>query len=292
MPNIGGWPSDSSNLVASQFAAKNYYTGELSGARHILGQGLQNLEKGSPAESSTAELLAFKSQMAEAVANIRSKTMPFSVPEIRRILLRAVSVLVASPKMDGDIVHYLVELPMVAFTPLAIAAGVDAWTWLLRQRPCADIAVIGEISAGWLETIRARKGLFSTSMNYRDPFETPVAYSPSDKKVMDLELAKARRLLRPHLLLIQVLSSQFQAVKYREPGIMVSLIRLIMRSLAASKRMSTHPLAREVRFSLLLFGFQILASSRMEALLELRFRDRLFSAAFSWFSVRPQSVHQ
>jgi len=28
----------------------------------------------------------------------------------------------------------------------------------------------------------------------------------------------------------------------------------------------------------------------MEALLELRFRDRLFQAAFSWFSVRPQSV--
>ena len=54
---------------------------------------------------------------------------------------------------------------------------------------------------------------------------------------MDIELAKARRLLRPHLLLIQVLSSQFQAVKYREPGIMVSLIRLMMRSLGASKRM-------------------------------------------------------
>lgn len=43
-----------------------------------------------------------------------------------------------------------------------------------------------------------------------------------------------------------------------------------------------------MRFSLLLFGFQILASSRMEALLELRFRDRLFYAAFQWFSVRPQ----
>ena len=39
MPRIGGWPSDSSNLVASQFASKNYFLGELSGARHILGQG-------------------------------------------------------------------------------------------------------------------------------------------------------------------------------------------------------------------------------------------------------------
>jgi phosphatidylinositol 4-kinase len=53
---------------------------------------------------------------------------------------------------------------MTAFTPLAIAAGVDAWTWLLRQRPEAQVPIIGEIAAGWLETIRAGKGLFSTSM--------------------------------------------------------------------------------------------------------------------------------
>jgi phosphatidylinositol 4-kinase len=53
---------------------------------------------------------------------------------------------------------------------------------------------------------------------------------------------------------------------------------------------STHCLAREVRFSLLLFGFQILASSRMESLLELRFRERLYNAAFAWFSSRPQCV--
>ncbi|WRT70200.1 uncharacterized protein IL334_007194 [Kwoniella shivajii] len=288
MPNIGGWPSDSSNLVASQFAAKNYFNGEISGARLILTQGLNNLQGGSPAESSAAELQAFKTQMAQATVNIRTKTKPFTVPEIRRILLRAVSVLVASPQMDRDILHYLVELPMTAFTPLAIAAGVDAWTWLLRQRPEAEVPIIGAITAGWLHTIRQRKGLFSTSMNYRDPFEQPVEYSPSDKKILDLELAKARKLLRPHLLLIQVLSSQFQAIKYRERGIMVSLIRLMMRSLKAHKLMSTHPLAREVRFSLLLFGFQMLASSRMEALLELRFRDRLFQAAFSWFAFRPQ----
>ena len=55
-----------------------------------------------------------------------------------------------------------------------------------------------------------------------------------------------------------------------------------------AKPSSTHPLSREVRFSLLLFGFQILASSRMEALLELRLRDRLYAAAYAWFSVRPQ----
>ena len=206
-------------------------------ARFELTLGLNNLQQGSPALSSLAELTAFKSQMAQAVQSIRNKTHAPSIPDIRRLLLRASSVLAASSTMDSDIIHYLVALPITAFTPLSIAAGVDAWTWLLRQRPEAEIAVLGEISAGWLETIRKEKGMFSTSMDYRDPFEQPVEYSPSDKKVMDLELAKARKMLRPHLLLVQVLSSQFQAVKYREPGIMVSLIRLMMRSLSASTRM-------------------------------------------------------
>lgn len=66
--------------------------------------------------------------------------------------------------MDRDILHYLVELPMVAFTPLAIAAGVDAWTWLLRQRPEAEVAIIGAITAGWMQTIIEKKGFFNNSM--------------------------------------------------------------------------------------------------------------------------------
>ncbi|ODN73286.1 hypothetical protein L202_07835 [Cryptococcus amylolentus CBS 6039] len=288
MPSIGGWPSDSSNLVASQFASKNYFTGELSGARLILAKGLSDLQEGSPTESSEEELVAFKSQMARAVSNIKTKSKPIDIPQLRRLLLRAVSVLISSRRMDRDLLHYVVELPMTAFTPLAIAAGVDAWTWLLRQRPEAEVAIGGAITAGWTQTIILRKGFFNDSMNYQDPFEIPVEYSPSNKKILDLELAKARRLLRPHTLLIQILSSQFQAVKYRERGMTVSLIRLLMRSLKAHKEMSTHPLAREVRFSFLLFGFQVLASSKMEALLELKLRDRLYQAAFSWFAVRPQ----
>lgn len=139
--------------------------------------------------------------------------------------------------------------------------------------------------------------------SYTDPFEVPIEYTPSDKKTMDLEMAKANKMLRPHHLLIKVLATQYQGMKNREAGVTVSLVRLLMRSLGAAKKMrsassldmnrskltiSTHCLAREVRFSLLLFGFQILASSRMESLLELRFRERLYNAAFAWFSSRPQ----
>jgi phosphatidylinositol 4-kinase len=46
MPVIGGWRSDCANLVSSQFASKNYYDGELSGARHIIREGKKSTRKG------------------------------------------------------------------------------------------------------------------------------------------------------------------------------------------------------------------------------------------------------
>jgi phosphatidylinositol 4-kinase len=68
--------------------------------------------------------------------------------------------------MDYDILHYLVEIPMAAVTPLAIAAGVDAWNSLISQKRQAEVTILSEVSSEWLSTIRAGKGLFSTSMKW------------------------------------------------------------------------------------------------------------------------------
>jgi hypothetical protein len=73
--------------------------------------------------------------------------------------------------------------------------------------------------------------------SYHDPFVAPVEYSPSDENIMNLELSKARRLLSPHLLLINFLSSQYQTVKQSEPEIVMPIIRLMMRSVAPTSHM-------------------------------------------------------
>lgn len=65
--------------------------------------GLSDLQKGSPTESSQAELVAFKSQMAQAVSNIRIKSKTLDIPGIRRLLLRGVSVLVASRRVSSPL---------------------------------------------------------------------------------------------------------------------------------------------------------------------------------------------
>lgn len=66
--------------------------------------------------------------------------------------------------LDRDLLYYIVALPMAMFTPLAITAGVETWTKVLKQRVDAEVTIFGEITVGWLDTIRRNKGLFSTSM--------------------------------------------------------------------------------------------------------------------------------
>jgi phosphatidylinositol 4-kinase A len=65
-------------------------------------------------------------------------------------------------QLDNDILHYLVWLPFRAFSPRAVAAGTDAWTWLVSERPSAEMALLAEVVAGWTWTIHSRKGLFNT----------------------------------------------------------------------------------------------------------------------------------
>lgn len=340
MPNIGGWPSDSANRLASQFAAKNYFAGEHSGLRLVLKQGLSELQQNSPSFSSQSEIAALKSQMATASKTIEDKTSTFSIPDLRRLLFRAAAILVSSETLDNDILHHLVSIPIRAFSPRSVAAGADAWTWLVSERPSAEMALLTEVVAQWTWTIETHKGMFSTSLkcvsslflwpllpylalrlthawprSTVDPFTHPIEYSPSDKAFMDKKMGAAKKLLTPHLILIQVLSSRFQAVKYQEAGLMLSFMRVVALSCKHADHMrcvsllapfarctlsltiprtpcSTHPLAREPRFALLLFGLQMLASSHLEAVLELKLRDYLFKMGLAWFAVRPQCVRR
>lgn len=198
-------------------------------------------------------LQGLKDEFVDAISAIKTKSRPVPLADTRALLERASSSILSTEDLDRDLLHYVVALPMTAFTPLAITAGVETWTAILKQRKDAEVTIFSEITSGWLDTIRKNKGLFNTSMkcvsrsivcttrtdrlSYKDPFEVPIEYSPSDKKTMDLELSRASKMLRPHHLLIKVLSTQYQAMQEREPGVTVSLIRLLMRSLGAAKKM-------------------------------------------------------
>jgi hypothetical protein len=71
----------------------------------------------------------------------------------------------------------------------------------------------------------------------QDPFNFPIEYNPTERDAIDRSMQAARRLLLPHAMLLQGLSSIFQAVRYRRSPLMRVLMRLILRSALAHESM-------------------------------------------------------
>jgi phosphatidylinositol 4-kinase len=214
----------------------------------------------------------------------------------------------------------MVALPFEVFTPSAISAGIEVWTWVISEKSEVEVALMGEILTAWSETITHEKGIFSTALkcamplpvnirhssaiSYDDPFYHPISYSPTDKDVIDRAIANARRLLTPHTRILHMLQSRLQTARYKRSGVMFLIQRFVLRSARAHKSQrfvsfafvppsfellsSTHALARDARFSFLLFGFETLKSSHLDSYCEHVLRENLYSAAYSWFAARPQ----
>jgi phosphatidylinositol 4-kinase len=60
--------------------------------------------------------------------------------------------------------HYLVVLPYEIFTPAAMSAGIEAWTWVIGERADLEMSIMLEFNAAWMGAIKHRKGMFSGSL--------------------------------------------------------------------------------------------------------------------------------
>ncbi|TDL24976.1 atypical/PIKK/PI4K protein kinase [Rickenella mellea] len=279
--------ADRSRELINRVATKEHFAGQVANGMfaHYRARSKHTLNTTINATYDTEML---KLELSSAIEAIQLKTSNLNVDDLKQLLFRCASILLSTSECDHDLLHYLVALPFESLTPLVISSGIEAWTWIIGERPDMEIGLMTEINAAWGKTIRQRRGLFCDTLNYEDPFYRPVEYSPTDKSIIDRGSETARKLLSPHVLVLQMLLSRFQTARYRKPGLMLLILRLVLRTALAHKMMSTHPLAREARFSFLLFGFEALKSSEMDSFCEHRLRDALYSAAFSWFSVRPQ----
>ncbi|OSD08514.1 atypical/PIKK/PI4K protein kinase [Trametes coccinea BRFM310] len=278
---------DRAKTLASQLTSKSYFAGEAMGFRFGRASGLDGLH--DPMQFvPKQEIERLKKRMSEAIAEIREKQSTLTVDDVRRLLFRAASTLIFIEEWDYDLAHYLVALPFESFTQSAMSAGIDAWTWVIAEKPRYEVTLMSEIAAGWDVSVKLGKGVFSKSQNYIDPFLHEVQYSPTDKAAIDRAARTVNRLLAPHTLILQLLFSRLQAARYRRPGLMMLFQRLALSSARAYRSMCTHPLAREARYAFLLFGFEALKSSFLDVYCEHQLRLSLYHAAYSWFAVRPQ----
>ncbi|EIN07209.1 hypothetical protein PUNSTDRAFT_71064 [Punctularia strigosozonata HHB-11173 SS5] len=304
MSGMSGLKADRAKLLSSETAFKAYFAGEASGSRlanlgmdgcalnqclaFIVFVGYKQMEKIAHEPAAAEDAQALKGSAKRILQDIKAKNSHLTIRELKRILFRCAAMVISLEHCDHDLVHYIVAIPFEVFTPSSISSGIEAWTWAIAEKPDFEVALMTEITAAWSQTVVQERGLFSSAINAVDPLSRNIDYSPTDREGIERSAATARRLLTPHNLVIQMLLSRLQAARYRKPGLMLLIQRLVLRSARAHPSLSTHPLAREPRFSFLLFGFETLRSSHLDTYCEHSLREAIYSAAFSWFAVRPQ----
>jgi phosphatidylinositol 4-kinase A len=89
--------------------------------------------------------------------------------------------------------------------------------------------------------------------------------------------------------LLQFLGSHFNATRLGSPHTEKAFLRLLNVTLDGLKLATGHPLARELRFQIILFALQVLKHSiALNSSERSILKDRILSAALSWFSFSPR----
>ena len=121
-----------------------------------------------------------KTRIVDAINDISHKKTALTIKDLRRLLFRCASSIINLPKVstsvlvsrpsitalqcEYDLLHYIVMLPFEAFSPSAISAGIEAWSWVISEKPEYEIALMTKITSAWMDTIRLERGLFSKSL--------------------------------------------------------------------------------------------------------------------------------
>ncbi|KAI9253575.1 hypothetical protein BY458DRAFT_535835 [Sporodiniella umbellata] len=271
------FPDESSNFLHG-FRDKNIYSGEVRGMEYLMAlrEGLCDTDQAR-----------FMTQELERLLQDANDEREIPIEYLHKVMHRSAAYVIAIPKLNMDIVRYLVRLPVYIFTSQSIEVGTTVWNWMIVERPEIETKLMIEMANMWSWTQTQRKGLFSPSLNAKHPFSSKMTYAPSDKAIRDTNLRNAFILLSPHSTWIKFLSNRFYVIRHKSKHLVYLLVSLLEKCFKNAHLMSTHSMARYPRFSLLHLGLKVLQSTRMEALKEYKFRSSVYSAAFDWFHQPP-----
>lgn len=128
----------------------------------------------------------------------------------------------------------------------------------------------------------------SNLYRHPDPFYIKEEFAPSDRATLAKRQHAAHNLLAPHSRLLQFLSSHFNSTRLGSPNTEKVFLRLLDATLGGLKHATGHPLAREIRFQIILFALKVLRHSvGLSFSARCFLKDRILSAALSWFSFAP-----
>lgn len=219
---------------------------------------------------------------------LQKKSTPMA--DVRDILRRAAALLCRSETgQECSVAHYLVSIPFAMFTKHSIKFGVSLWLGVMNENPIWESRILNEIAQQWEFSMHKRLGLFNPAITHPDPFFLKEEFAPSDLEALGKRKQVVHNLLSPHSRLLQFLGSHFNATRLGSPDTQTVFVRLLDVTLEEMNKATPHPMARELRLQIVLFGLKVLrTSTTIGPVSQWRLKDKLLSAALSWFRSAPK----
>ncbi|KAK4086248.1 hypothetical protein Purlil1_9333 [Purpureocillium lilacinum] len=278
-----------SDFVAQYTTRQEYRYGEaLPDRGNELISFMTMSRRSSFAQSSVMESANASTALAHVEARILSKKSTPLV-EVRDILRRAAALLCRSRRDESAVARYLVSIPFALFTKQSTKLGVSLWLGVMNENPRLEPKMLTSIAQQWEFTISRRVGLFSPTLTHPDPFFLREEFAPSELEALAKKRQQVHDVLSPHTRLLQFFTSHFNATRLGSPDIQRVFLRMLDLTMDALKDATAHPMAREVRFHIVLLGLKVLrASTTLGAAAQWRLKEKILSAGLSWFRNSPR----
>ncbi|KAJ4272179.1 phosphatidylinositol-4- kinase [Fusarium torreyae] len=290
MDKIGNSSVNTASAFVAQYTTRQEYRyGETLPDRGTeLMSFMNHNRRMSFVQSSVKESANATTALAHVEARILSKKST-SITEVRDILRRAAALLCRTSKDEAAVAHHLVSIPFALFTKESINLGVSLWLGVINENPRQESRLLNEIVQQWEFTLTRKVGLFSPTLTHVDPFFLKEEFAPSELEALAKKKQLVHDILSPHTRLLQFFASHYNATRHGSPEIQKVFLRMLDLTLEAMKESATHPMAREIRFQIVLFGLRVLRSSTtLKPAAQWRLKERILTAGLSWFKSSPK----
>ncbi|OMJ21692.1 Phosphatidylinositol 4-kinase stt4 [Smittium culicis] len=232
------------------------------------------------------------SEIYKASKDGKFKKVDFSeLSRVSSLLAIAGSILVRKKAVDMELVRLLVWVPVTIFHNSLMQQAIYVWTNIVVERPDVELVIVIELSIVWHWIIQNNHGVFTQLFEPKNPFHSRMSYVPSDKFARSKVYVAMSKELMPQRLLVTFLLHRLDA-SWNSPvysrSIADTMIRMLQLTFENIDKMSTAALARYERFQLVYMGLKVLQWKFPDWVSEVRFREKLFELAFSWFFILPK----
>lgn len=277
-----------SDLIAQYTTRQEYRYGETLPDRGSELVSFMTLGRRTSMQPPVNQSANASTALAHVEARILSKKTT-SLDEVRDILRRAAALLCRSENDESAVARYLVSIPFALFTKQSIKLGVSLWLGVINENPRLESKLVNEIAQQWELTITRRVGLFNPALSHPDPFFLKEEFAPSENEQMARRKQLVHDMLSPHARLLQFFSSHFSATRLGSIDTRRGFIRMLDLTLDSMANAAPHPMAREIRFLIILFGLRVLrASTMIGATAQWRLKEKILLAGLSWFRHSPK----